>query len=498
MENKSPKNENSTAWYSLPLVLPPETSFTKPDESDSFSSRTSTLGFAWLPDIQQFLPELELDSTDNTKTFPKNLSPSSSNSSSDITTKTSLSTLFWQRIRNPMVVQGKITRGDKYNGWCLSVNHVYDWSPNAELMPLPRLSHLHSKNVEGVNGVIQPGEVSEDVGSFTRGSIGNRREQSISFSIGDTVTALVVTCDNKTRKLNLSTNNNRLRLLSDQHYNAVHLGLDDQQRVPIPPYDNGDDRKENEEDKDEDEELAIENRSFKPMAESYNTQLLRDESFHNPYALEQMIAALGLDASGSLFPQMRGGKCPRQETYKSIEKMQSRILSDETLRIGVDYARQGHPNEALKAYDKSLEYNYNNTDAHVARGAALANKGEYEHAKEEFSKALSLDPDHPTAGRYLSATKDKIRNLKDKSQGNTEFSELIAAAKSSASSSKIKDDGTSSSSSSSESSYSRRSRKKHKKKHRHHHRKDKKRRHKKHHDDEYREKKRRRKEKKAI
>jgi Flp pilus assembly protein TadD len=55
----------------------------------------------------------------------------------------------------------------------------------------------------------------------------------------------------------------------------------------------------------------------------------------------------------------------------------------------------------MDCYDKALALNPSNCDAHVARGAAHANQGQFEAAVQEFRAALEIDPSNANAAKYL-------------------------------------------------------------------------------------------------
>jgi len=55
-----------------------------------------------------------------------------------------------------------------------------------------------------------------------------------------------------------------------------------------------------------------------------------------------------------------------------------------------------------------LEFDPNNSDAYVGRGAAFANQKKYDIAISEFKKALKLNPNDTTAQRYLKAIEEKV------------------------------------------------------------------------------------------
>ncbi|KAJ9527084.1 hypothetical protein QJQ45_025210, partial [Haematococcus lacustris] len=61
----------------------------------------------------------------------------------------------------------------------------------------------------------------------------------------------------------------------------------------------------------------------------------------------------------------------------------------------------GRWQEAHRCYDKALELQPDNADAHVARGAALAMESQLASAAHSFRLALAIDPDSRNAAAYL-------------------------------------------------------------------------------------------------
>ncbi|KAJ9527507.1 hypothetical protein QJQ45_025762 [Haematococcus lacustris] len=67
----------------------------------------------------------------------------------------------------------------------------------------------------------------------------------------------------------------------------------------------------------------------------------------------------------------------------------------------------GRWQEAHRCYDKALELQPDNADAHVARGAALAMESQLASAAHSFRLALAIDPDSRNAAAYLEQVQRK-------------------------------------------------------------------------------------------
>jgi len=72
----------------------------------------------------------------------------------------------------------------------------------------------------------------------------------------------------------------------------------------------------------------------------------------------------------------------------------------------------------LKYYKQALELNPANADAFVARGAALANKGQYQDAIKDFDKALGIEPSDGAAIEYKERIEKRLkeREMKHKKE----------------------------------------------------------------------------------
>ncbi len=93
------------------------------------------------------------------------------------------------------------------------------------------------------------------------------------------------------------------------------------------------------------------------------------------------------------------------------------------------HAKAGEYDAAQRCYAQALELDPAQRDAHVARGAALANCGMLERGVEACEEALRIDPDDANAARYRDAMRAKLAAQRDagaKGDGGTGESEAAA------------------------------------------------------------------------
>lgn len=81
--------------------------------------------------------------------------------------------------------------------------------------------------------------------------------------------------------------------------------------------------------------------------------------------------------------------------------------SDEQLRKSSGYYQEGLANlstdrqRAFVSFQKAVQANPGNRDAHYGLGHIYAQQGKYEEAEAEFRKVLSIDADHAESHTYL-------------------------------------------------------------------------------------------------
>ncbi|XP_026190549.1 uncharacterized protein LOC34617523 [Cyclospora cayetanensis] len=78
------------------------------------------------------------------------------------------------------------------------------------------------------------------------------------------------------------------------------------------------------------------------------------------------------------------------------------------LKAGVACARRGYLDQALQLYDSALQLQPNYADALIARGAAYANKLDYEKAAADLDAALALEPANKNAAKYRAIVAERM------------------------------------------------------------------------------------------
>jgi len=146
---------------------------------------------------------------------------------------------------------------------------------------------------------------------------------------------------------------------------------------------------------------------------SFNSVLVSNENFTNPYALGMMIKYFKIKENESL---INDSVWKATDYWDKIRDSQNHSWAQETVALGVMYAKKEDYENSIKCYTQALEVDSNHKDALVARGAAYANQEKYELAIKDFDDALKIDPNDKNAKSYLSATRDQFEKI---SQNNT-------------------------------------------------------------------------------
>jgi tetratricopeptide (TPR) repeat protein len=153
-----------------------------------------------------------------------------------------------------------------------------------------------------------------------------------------------------------------------------------------------------------DSQLALAEMARPISPTPYEEDLQHDIMFRNPGAVETMAAAYGLDLHGSFVLAQPSGPY-----YDDLRRVQNRAWAQEIVAQGIQHAKREDYKTAMKHYSHALHFDPDNRDAHVARGACFYNINMLEDAEKEFQEALRIDPNDPNAQRYMSSTKEKLK-----------------------------------------------------------------------------------------
>ncbi|KAL4420925.1 hypothetical protein ABPG77_001408 [Micractinium sp. CCAP 211/92] len=139
--------------------------------------------------------------------------------------------------------------------------------------------------------------------------------------------------------------------------------------------------------------------------------LQQSRTFRSPDCADAMAEALGVaDLHRGLRGSLLGDTPPEATVLRTRGLLRAALRtawSQEALRRGVALAKAGDLAGALPCYDQALQLDPGNADALVARGAALANRREWQRASDDLEAALQLQPQHSNAQLYLDAVQSK-------------------------------------------------------------------------------------------
>ena len=94
---------------------------------------------------------------------------------------------------------------------------------------------------------------------------------------------------------------------------------------------------------------------------------------------------------------------------QTMNSIQSRAWSMNRIKLGNEDNKKGRFDIALRWYDQAITIDPLHADAYVARGAAYANRKEYDKAMKDFNKALLLDSEVDNGRQYLINVKEAKR-----------------------------------------------------------------------------------------
>jgi len=137
----------------------------------------------------------------------------------------------------------------------------------------------------------------------------------------------------------------------------------------------------------------------RPKEYDYDLDLRSDSMFNNPYGLNFMRLAFGIQDVKSFVADHE--HYSYLDYYDEIRLQQNKNWAQKEVEAGVKLAKQGQFKEAMKKYQSALDTDPQNTDALVAKGAAFFNANMISDAIEAFNQALDIQPRHQNAKKYL-------------------------------------------------------------------------------------------------
>lgn len=149
------------------------------------------------------------------------------------------------------------------------------------------------------------------------------------------------------------------------------------------------------------------------MARTYGVTPVRSRSSHRAFCsgAESCMCLLSLVVQHATLvspPQCAATSARVVALASALKGETQSAWAAEAVRRGVAHARGGDLEAALRCYAQALELVPEHRDAHVARGAALANCGRLAEGREACEAALRLDPSDRNAQQYLDAIVAKL------------------------------------------------------------------------------------------
>ncbi|CAG5128785.1 unnamed protein product, partial [Candidula unifasciata] len=126
--------------------------------------------------------------------------------------------------------------------------------------------------------------------------------------------------------------------------------------------------------------------------------------FNNTGNVKALVEQLGIQEDSSYMRYLAGLHIPENEYAEGLRKWQSQKLAYHSVAQGVDMFKSGKFLEALQFFNRALQIDTENVEALVARGALYANNENFNHAVKDFEAALSINPNHKNAKKYLIET----------------------------------------------------------------------------------------------
>ncbi|XP_049516540.1 serine/arginine repetitive matrix protein 2-like [Dermacentor silvarum] len=199
------------------------------------------------------------------------------------------------------------------------------------------------------------------------------------LQVKDLVRAVVTTCSSDPERIILCMEPDKL----PAHQRHLKLGLVTEEEIP-----------------------SHHKRLISTHGCSYQEVLERTIGFNNPTTASHLCSALGIPSwrQASLTKALHMKEYPKEDYATALRKAQSSTGAYKSLKDGVRHFKAGNHSEAFACLNKALQIDPKNVDALVARGALFANNSKLRCALEDFEQALTLNPNHPNARKYMSET----------------------------------------------------------------------------------------------
>ncbi len=138
-------------------------------------------------------------------------------------------------------------------------------------------------------------------------------------------------------------------------------------------------------------------------ASSYSRVLKHARRFNNPECVNLLRDKLGvrLKKNFSLLRGLYDQRVGRGERASDLLKQQNRQMALQSVQKGIACFKEGRAQDAVLCYNKALSIDEQNVEAYVARGALLANDGDFGKAICDLERALCIDGTHANAKVYL-------------------------------------------------------------------------------------------------
>ncbi|XP_077516164.1 uncharacterized protein LOC144126106 isoform X4 [Amblyomma americanum] len=206
------------------------------------------------------------------------------------------------------------------------------------------------------------------------------------FQTKDFVRAVVISCSSESERIILSMKPDALP--ADQQH-LMKLGLVTDEEIP-----------------------SHHKRLMSTHGRSYQEVIERTTGFNNPAVASHLCSVLGIPSwrPASLTKALHMKEYPKEDYATALRKAQSskwaykRSDLNSFLKDGVMHFKAGNHSEAFACLNKALQIDPENVEALVARGALFANNSNLRRALEDFEQALTLNPNHPNARKYMSET----------------------------------------------------------------------------------------------